>query len=174
MFILMGASSLVIDLANASTAPPVDDIATKPGLDFLAGEPLTKTILPFLLKFFVPCLTTFEYPHNLSNEFLKPCISIFKKGPIALSPPVAVLIKTSYLPIFLNNAFTSFSTKTSAFSLIIFLLTSLILFGFLLTAKILLAPSFNNNLIVANPIPDVPPNTTIFFPFIFIFFPYHL
>ena len=44
--------------------------AIYPGFGFLAGDPLTKTMLPLLLKFLTPYLTTFAYPQSLSKEFL--------------------------------------------------------------------------------------------------------
>ena len=70
ILILFGAISGAIPLANASTAPPTDEMAICPGLHFLAGEPLTKTMFPLSLRYLVPYLTTLVYPHNLSNEAL--------------------------------------------------------------------------------------------------------
>ena len=56
-------------LTKASTAPPADETATKPGLGFLAGDPLTKTTFPFLLKFLIPYLITFAYPQAYEKNF---------------------------------------------------------------------------------------------------------
>ena len=39
ILILLGAISGAMPLANASTAPPTDEMAICPGLHFLAGEP---------------------------------------------------------------------------------------------------------------------------------------
>ena len=56
--ILLGFISFAIPLANASTAPPTDESAMYPGLQFLAGEPLTNTMFPLFFKYSVPYLTT--------------------------------------------------------------------------------------------------------------------
>ena len=57
-------------LAKASTAPPTEEIAICPGLHFLAGDPLTRTIFPSFFKCFVPYFTTFVYPQSLSKDAL--------------------------------------------------------------------------------------------------------
>ena len=64
ILILLGAISGAIPLAKASTAPPTDEIAIWPGLHFLAGDPLTNTMLPLSARYSVPYLTTFVYPHG--------------------------------------------------------------------------------------------------------------
>ena len=85
-------------LAKASTAPPTEEIAICPGRHFLAGVPLTKTMLPLSFKKLVPSLTTLVYPQSLSNEALYPSKSIERNGPTALFPPVAALTKMSNSP----------------------------------------------------------------------------
>ena len=70
ILIRFGAISAAMPRAKASTAPPTDEIAIWPGRHFLAGEPLTNTIFPLSFKNLVPYLTTFVYPHNLSNDAL--------------------------------------------------------------------------------------------------------
>ena len=63
ILILFGAISGAIPLANASTAPPTDEIAICPGLHFLAGEPLTKTMFPLSLRYLVGYVLSWFTPY---------------------------------------------------------------------------------------------------------------
>src|SRR6185436_15211954 len=94
-------------------------------------------------------------------------MSISRNGPIARFPPVAALMRISNGACCLKNASMAVRSSTSHFASVTPAGGVPALLGSRLTAKTL-APSAASCLVVARPMPDVPPKTIAFLPSTFI------